>query len=501
MILPMSRIYKYSMYDFLIFSGSCTPIGMGSDKQIRSIGPHKIADIARKSGYSTIVIDRLEHFSLDELIELCEKHVGPKTVLGVSTTFILKWFNTAGKMKNTVATHPHVTMISDAIEHFRKKYNSKVVIGGPNANWYVDDFRPDKVIRGYAENEIGPLLNSWLNHGIIKNNINPWTIQTCNFKWHTSDCIIPNEVLPLEMSRGCIFNCKFCTYELLGKKKGTYERDLNIIREELIYNFNEFGTSSYCLTSDTLNDNDERMNDWCDMIETLPFKITYTGYARLDLLYRYKKTARRLYDTGMIGCQFGIESFHPKASSTVGKGFNGSKGKEFLSELFFDIFEENSILFGTFIVGLPGEQEDSYHNTIDWLKANPWFAAKFNPLHLTNNQMLTPDDLIETGHIVNSEFSKNSEKYGYRFPQADSPSHWETDIMNFEQSRKLANTFNEIVPLSKRMTNWEAINYISLFKLTAKEMILESSVDTRTRFLSSLQKHMIGGYKNKINSI
>ena len=487
--------------DFLVFSGSCTPPGMSTDKHIRTIGPHKIADIARKSGYTATVVARLEHFKTQELIEFCEKHVGPKTVLGVSTTFILKWFNTAGKMKDSNDTHPHVKMIADTIEHFRKKYNSKVVVGGPNANWYIDDFKPDKILRGYAENEIGPLLNTWLNHGITKNKINPWTIQTCNFKWHKSDCVVPNEVLPLEMSRGCIFNCKFCTYEFLGKQKGSYERDLNIIREEIIYNYNEFGTSSYCLTSDTFNDSDERMNSWCDMLETLPFNIKYTGFARLDLMHRYKKTTRRLHDTGMIGCQFGMETFHPKAANAVGKAFNGIKAKEFLPELFYDILGGNSILFGTFIVGLPGEPEESYYESIEWCKQNPWFASKFNPLHLTNNNMMTDTEVEGTGHVVNSEFSKNSEKYGYRFPYADKPHHWETDIMDFEKSREIANNLKDIVPLTERMTNWEAVNYCSFFNLTPKEILAENSIETRAKYKQKLVEQMIYSYKYRINNL
>lgn len=487
--------------DFLILSGNCTPVGMGADKHIRTIGAHKIADIARKHGYSSLVISRLEFYNTDELIELCNKHIGPKTIIGISTTFILKWFNSAGKSKYSDQYHPHVQMIRDAIEYFRTKYQTKVVVGGTNANWYIDDFKPDQVLRGYAENDIAPLLNKWLNNGLSKKIVEPWTIQSCNFKWHKSDCVVPNEVLPLEMSRGCIFKCKFCTYELLGKQKGTYERDLGIIREEIIYNYNEFGTTAYSLTSDTFNDNDERMNQWCDMLETLPFKIKYTGYARLDLMHRYKQTTRRLYDTGLIGCQFGIETFHPIAAKAVGKGFNATKAKEFLPELFFDIFEGNSILFGTFIIGLPGETLDSYYESIEWCRENSWFASKFNPLHLNNNKMLNENEIHDTGHVVNSEFSRDSEKYGYRFPREDMPYHWETDIMDFAKSREIANELKDIVPLTKRMTNWEAVNYCSFFNLSPKELLAESSVDTRSRYKNELMHKMVYDYKHRLSTL
>jgi hypothetical protein len=459
--------------DFLIISGNCTPDGMGADTLIRTLGPHKIADIARKHGYSSVVISRNEKFTFSDFLEVCEPLVNKDTVIGISTTFILTWFDVAGKSKDSNQQNQYVDALRSLVSHFKAKYGTKVVLGGPNANWYMDALGADDYIRGYAEIEIPAYLNKIKNNGLSKKLLSPWSIQSCDFRWDKSDCIAPGETLPLELSRGCIFKCQFCTYELIGKRKGTYERDLNLIREELIHNYNEFGVTSYSLTSDTFNDNDERMNDWCDMLETLPFNITYTGFARLDLMSRFESTSRRLYQSGLVGCQFGIETFHPEASKTIGKGFHGKQGKEALEHLFYNVFDENIVLFGTMIVGLPHEPVESYHESSKWFRDNPWFAVKWNPLFLVNNQGLNDGEVDSVGHVSNSEFSRDAIKYGYRFPDPDNQQYWETDIMDFKQARILAEELKSTISLSERMTNWEAINYIGKFGVTARDIVSE----------------------------
>ena len=137
--------------------------------------------------------------------------------------------------------------------------------------------------------------------------------------WHETDFIQQKELLPIETSRGCIFRCKFCAYSEIGRKKGTFEKDINLLKDYIVENYEKYGTTSYTLADDTFNDDDERMNEWCDMLETLPFKVKYGGYVRLDLFERYQETAKRLYNNGLRGCSFGLETFHPGAAKVIGK--------------------------------------------------------------------------------------------------------------------------------------------------------------------------------------
>ena len=60
-----------------------------------------------------------------------------------------------------------------------------------------------------------------------------FSIETLGHKFIEQDCILPNETLPLEVSRGCIFKCSFCAFPLNGKTKLDYLRSPEYIKNEL----------------------------------------------------------------------------------------------------------------------------------------------------------------------------------------------------------------------------------------------------------------------------
>ena len=76
--------------------------------------------------------------------------------------------------------------------------------------------------------------------------------------WREDFNVLPGESLPIEMARGCIFKCKFCNYPLIGKRKGTYIRDMNEIRDELIETWETKQVDTFYITDDTFNDDNDK---------------------------------------------------------------------------------------------------------------------------------------------------------------------------------------------------------------------------------------------------
>ncbi len=447
------RKISYSMYDFHSFLG------------MRTLGPYKAAWAAREHGYTVQVISKIQLIDLEELISLCEEFMDKDTVIGLGTSLLIYPFENYTKegFENNLSKKSVLYKMLTVIEHFRSKYNSKVIVGGAQAIAFQDITKADHVIQGESENKLPQLLDKVKRKGIQKRPYN-WQITDCYFKWHPNDFIVNKEPLPLETSRGCIFRCKFCRFENIGKKKGTFERSLQCVREELIDNYIKYGTTHYWIADDTFNDNDARVNEFCELVESLPFKISFIGYIRLDLAHHYQDTTRRLYRAGLVGCSLGMESFHPEAAQAVGKAFSAKHGREFLDYFYHDICERNIVMNTCHIIGLPGETSQSLQKTINWYMKRPHIHINWSALALSDPKRIPPEQ-------VTSEFERNAEEYGYKFFDDKPRTYWERGEMNSLLARSIR---QDVFRQTKRHNivagePWTSLHYLSILGLTPKE--------------------------------
>ena len=240
------------------------------------------------------------------------------------------------------------------------------------------------------------------------------------------DLIFEGETLPIEISRGCIFRCKFCAYPLNGKRKLDHIRDVDLIKNELINNYEKWGVTNYLILDDTFNDSNEKLIELHDMIVALPFKINFVCYLRVDLLYHFRDTQIEMLERmGLKSCHFGVESFNPKTAKFIGKGLSEDKTKDFL--LFLKERWQNKISFMcTFIVGLPFETKESCIETGEWCVKNDitfWTMPLF----------------IDPARTYKSDIDINYEKYGYVLNQDDCS--WTTDFMTFHEALQISNRF------------------------------------------------------------
>jgi radical SAM superfamily enzyme YgiQ (UPF0313 family) len=417
-----------------------------------------IKHVLEKVGYKVQIINFVHRADQHTLNEIFKKYVTSDTVVGISTTFLMSTYG----LQNTLFTR--------ILLEKRNQIGFKILLGGTSPNAIGDLYKPDYVISGYAENKVIDLFNSIFNKGIARK-VYSWNINTCDHKWADNDFIQPGETLPLENNRGCIFKCKFCRFELTGKKKGEYLRDMDLIREELVDNYNKHGTTNYSLTDDTFNDDLYKLGLWNDMISSLPFKINYASYARLDLFHRFPQSARDVYDTGLRGAMFGIETFDPRAAKAIGKSWSAKHAKEFIPEIYNDIFKKDFFMQINFIIGLPYETEDSINNTISWLEENRhnYHRAQLFPLGI--------HPLREGQEIATSEFDREYKKYGYDFPHYDSQdgwlrSFWVSPTMNSRRAFGIAQKWFEKHKDLNKSGVWEAFTYLNF---TSYEQLLKKS--------------------------
>lgn len=77
--------------------------------------------------------------------------------------------------------------------------------------------------------------------------------------YEDEDAIVPGEALTIELTRGCRFRCKFCSYPLNGRKTNDYFRDQNSLYLELLQNYEKHGVTRYFFSDDTYNESTEKL--------------------------------------------------------------------------------------------------------------------------------------------------------------------------------------------------------------------------------------------------
>jgi len=454
------------MADVIILSGThinqsmaSRPVAMTKMRPIfRTAGPYVIAHQLRKNNISVQVIDYIQFLSDTQLISLIKKFL-PKDknkscILGISTTFLQP------------VDHLLPSNVVDAIKNIKLEYsNLKIVAGGAHAHhlWMKDNYI-DYSIFSYSEDVTLELFNGILgktplspefklNKKITRDNVNFDIIQS-DFRFIKEDCIRPNESLPLEISRGCIFKCKFCKFPHIGKKKNDYIRCIDQIKAELIYNYKTFGTKNYYVLDDTFNETPEKVKAFYDMTQSLPFKINWCAYIRADLIHRFPETAMWLKDSGLIGAFFGIETFHPEASNLIGKAWSGKHAKDFILKLKNNIWGDDVIISVSLIMGIPPETWEDIVETQKWMIENKIDDWSWHSLSISGNPKKTNDK---------SEFEKDPAKYGFSFPNPNNFNDWHHNSITKKQVDEWYNNFNRSFDEPIKMGAWHIIEILNYF--------------------------------------
>jgi radical SAM superfamily enzyme YgiQ (UPF0313 family) len=397
---------------------------------LRSIGAYQIARRLENHDYSVQVVDFFPYIVAKDfqlILKILDKYVDQDTIwIGFSSTLFDPVSPTDTQKEEF--RDSTVVMNEDQMQEFKNKVlgrnpKCKIVMGGAKAgvkfdntfiDYYVEGYADDSAIEltKYLENK-NPFLQFTSNPNGTRNLISDRTASRFDFKnyrfsWQDHDHIFQDESLPIEIGRGCIFKCSYCTYPLNGRKKLDYIKDPQILYEEFVRNYEKWNITDYMYSDDTHNEAPEKIEILFDKVYSrLPFKINFRTYLRLDLLRAHKHTIDILKESGIVSCFFGIESFNYESAKSVGKGERPEKTLEMLyllKEKWPDVFKQSG-----FIIGLPHEDEASARRWLDMI-STPEFPVDtmfINPLHI-----FKPKDQDETRR---NEIDLNPAGFGYEF--------------------------------------------------------------------------------------
>jgi radical SAM superfamily enzyme YgiQ (UPF0313 family) len=425
-------------------------------------GTFRIATELRKHGYTVQCIDLTAYKTLEkEFLEVLDNLIGDNTLwVGLSTTFMYHvfgypYYKSQATFDKKYAQKPELARGIEYFVDFVKKRNpnTKLIAGG-SRRFMVDKFG-FKIFRMNSDTEIieytdylakktNKLRLDFLNSVVDGSEFAGFPESQILFE--KNDVIDTLDTLPIEVSRGCIFKCKFCSFPLNGKKKGEWVKHSNILLDEFNRNYELHGVTDYVFSDDTYNDSEEKVKRlYDDVYSKLNFKLNFTTYLRLDLMMRFPETVEYLKESGLKSALFGIETLNHESGKAIGKGVDPALQFEFIEEIKKNHFKD-ILTFSGFIIGLPKDSKDDMYRLQEFLLSDKNKLDDFivEPLYIT------PSHIESVNRTFYSEFDLEYEKYGYEcYEQVEDSAYteirWKNHLtgMNFDECFAFSRILNE----------------------------------------------------------
>lgn len=296
------------------------------------------------------------------------------------------------------STAPRAYEIADT---FRKK-GVPVIMGGMHASALPEEAieHADSIVIGEAEGQIKPLLKD-LKNGELKK------FYRCKTRPDLKKIPLPRmdlfqnkneyykEMHMIQTTRGCPFNCDFCTVtHFFGQ---TY-RTRNI--EDIVREIKSVSRRTLIFfVDDNIAGNPKYAKKLFKAL--IPLNIKWFGQASL-VLAKNKELLKLAARSGCISLFIGIESVSPSSLKEVGKSMN--KVEEY-EESIKIIHDHGIAIIGAFIFGFDSDKKSVFEETVSFIERNQ--------IELPSLAILTPlpgtrlyDKMEKQGRIIDRDWSK-----------------------------------------------------------------------------------------------
>lgn len=409
------------------------------------IGPYRVRTYLEQNNYKAEIVDWFDCWSEEEILDLIElRYETGLKVLGFGTTFLSVKSVTSELLSKIKTKWPDIKIICGGQEPYEDMLGEH-----PEKSKYLD-----VVFYGHSEVALLEYLkyldNKPNNHKALKYNsgveyviapdVNPYTNTTdLSTVWKKDDPVKYFNTSVIEISRGCMFKCKFCFSPLIGRKRNDYTRSPQNLADEIKRNYDLFGVTHYAMADDTFNESNEKLEDIKKGIRLSGIDITFTAYMRYELLHKHKEQINTLLEMGAVGATLGIETLNPESRKVIGKGMTTDQ----IYDLLYRIkkTDKNFSITSGFISGLPYETEDDTISSFtEFLKMND------------NNDYLdgwvwAPLFILDNLKYLSSTFGKEAHLYGYEVdPYLGTWKNKSIPIKTFDQASSICDQLNSLVP-------------------------------------------------------
>jgi radical SAM superfamily enzyme YgiQ (UPF0313 family) len=329
-------------------------------------GAYRIAHCLRQHNFDVEVIDYVLYWRFEEIKELLNSRKDIKFI-GISATWIAFDKATEDLVKFIKINYPDIILIIGGNSILNPALTADYFVNGfgESAMMAIMDYEFGTGKKPYGE----PFANSWYIDAL---HLYPsWQSDHYMADYEDRDFLTPTDVVTFEMSRGCRFQCKYCSFPILGVKED------NSVNEEVVYSFiknmhDRWGITNFEIADETFNDRNSKLEKLARTVQRLDFKPNFNGFVRADLFHSHPEQVDLLIAGRFWGHYYGLETFNHRSGKIVGKGLAPDLLKEIVLNNKKRFSNELGMFRGTIgmIAGLPYETINDLENTYNWLVTN-----------------------------------------------------------------------------------------------------------------------------------
>ena len=417
--------------------------GISYSSVYRSAGSHRIASFLRQHGLDIEVVDFAPSWQFEEFQELIRSRITPSLkFVGLGSVFNM----------NTPTLFRCFTWL-------KQTYPDVILVTGAQGFHNLHFIPADYMVVGYGELAILEILKGTVKSkeevidkaGNTRRTVHAlhdypaYPMRNLSVDYEKRDFLQPFESLMMETSRGCRFKCSFCTYPILGVKDD-HTRCTQDFHDNLMRNYENYGTYRYLLADETFNDYSEKIIKYADVVESLPFQPNFGAYIRADLLHTRPQDIEHLARMRLNSHFYGVESFHRPSAKAIGKGMDPDNIKKAILDTKDYMKKTTGYYRGSIgmIIGLPHETEETLN------ESKKWFDENWQTQHVGFGVLRIDSD---HDNVKRSKLSTSYEKQGYSLVDPSElqidPNH--PDLIRISQSNILTPEVKRFVKMNTEL--------------------------------------------------
>jgi radical SAM superfamily enzyme YgiQ (UPF0313 family) len=203
--------------------------------------------------------------------------------------------------------------------------------------------------------------------------------------------------------RGCPFNCSFCTCQTYYGKK-LRKRSVDSVIQEIEYDMTRFSIKNFFIWAETFVVDKHYVEQLCRALIDRNIIISWTCNSRVDTVDQ--QLLKLMAQAGCWMISFGIESAEQKILDGVNKGTTVEQAYAAVQSA----REAGIKTVGHFIMGLPGETQQSLEKTIAYSKKLGLDLAQFYCAVPFPGSCLY-DTALEKGWLRDKDFAHFNQNY------------------------------------------------------------------------------------------